>query len=343
MVKVVACPVSGEKLIRTEQDEVDGFSFLDIVDRVDNLPLDYYNNKRFQKEVFYLLTHSNTKIGFVLRFVVEELRAICGSLFDETFEIDKSVQGLRFKEVSFDQRNEQLAKIAREMYLHSKLEGIKGWRDEKYAIYDVKGVYVLLERAMAGLMGIITYGVHINGYVVDEATKTIKFWIPRRSATKPTWASMLDNIIAGGLGYPCTIYETVLKEAKEEANLDSAVIEANSKAAGVVSYLCFLNNLEEASFASESDFIVGEVEYIYDLKLPPTVTPIPNDGEVDSFNLLSLQQTVDALTNGEFKPNCALVMVDFLVRHGFITPENEPNYLKLVSRMHRALPFPTLN
>ncbi|QLL32472.1 hypothetical protein HG536_0C06410 [Torulaspora globosa] len=343
MVKVIPCPISGEKLVRTEEDESNGFSFLKIVNRVDKLPQDYSTNEKFQKEVFYLLTHTNVKIGFVLRFVVRELETICGPLFDETFEIDCSVQGLRFKEVGFEQRNEQLARIARQMFLHSKLEGIKGWRDEKYAIYDFSGPYVLLERAMAGLMGIITYGIHINGYVLDDATRTIKFWIPRRSATKSTWPLMLDNIIAGGLGYPCTIYETVFKEAKEEANIDRGFMESNVKAAGVVSYLCFLNDFQKADFSSESDFIVGEVEYIYDLKLPADIIPAPNDGEVDSFNLMSLQQTVNALVNGEFKPNCALVMVDFLVRHGFITPDNEPNYLQLVSRMHRTLPFPTIN
>ncbi|QLQ79992.1 hypothetical protein HG537_0C06410 [Torulaspora globosa] len=343
MVKVVRRPIGGERLVRTEEDESNGFSFLSIVNRVDKLPEDYSKNEKFQKEVFYLLTHTNARIGFVLRFVVRELETICGPLFDETFEIDYSVPGLRFKEVGFEQRNDQLARIARQMFLHSKLDGIKGWRDEKYAVYDSYGPYVLLERAMAGLMGIITYGIHINGYVLDETTGDIKFWIPRRSATKSTWPLMLDNIIAGGLGYPCTIYETVLKEAREEANLDRGFMESNVKAAGVVSYLCFFTDLQKADFSSESDFIVGEVEYIYDLKLPADVIPAPNDGEVDSFSLMSLQQTVNALVNEEFKPNCALVMVDFFVRHGYITPENEPNYLQLVSRMHRTLPFPTIN
>lgn len=343
MVKVVKCPVSGEKLVRTEEDELNGFSFVQIVDRVDRLPQDYATNENFQREVYHLLTHTNVKIGFVLRFVVQELKAICGPLFDKTFEIDEPAKGLRFKEVSFDRRNEQLAKIARQMFLHSKLEGVKGWRGEEYAVYDSSGPYILLERAMAGLMGIITYGIHMNGYVLDETTREIKFWIPRRSATKSTWPLMLDNIIAGGLGYPCTIYETVLKEAKEEANIDQGIIETNVKAAGVVSYLCFFGDLQTTTFSGESDFIVGEVEYVYDLKLPADVIPVPNDGEVDSFSLISLQQTVNALVSGEFKPNCALVMVDFLVRHGFITPNNEPNYLQLVSRMHRTLPFPTLN
>lgn len=343
MVKVVETPLEGERLVRTDEDEVNGFSWVQIVDRVDNLPLDYGSNEKFRENVYHLVTHTQIKVGFVLEFVVEELKAVCGSLFEDAFEADTALKELRFKNPSFDGRNAQLDKIAKEMYLHSQLEGIKGWRDEKYVVCDYDGPYVLLERAMAGLMGIITYGAHINGYVVDENTKSIKFWIPRRAATKPTWPLMLDNIIAGGLGYPCTIYETVLKESKEEANLDQEVIESNIKAAGVVSYLYFPVDIKDVTFKREADFIVGEAEYIYDLKLSVDIIPTPNDGEVDSFNLLTLEQTVKALVDGEFKPNCALIMVDFLVRHGYITPENEPKFLQLVTRMHRMLPFPTLN
>ncbi len=44
---------------------------------------------------------------------------------------------------------------------------------------------------------------------------------------------------------------------------------------------------------------------------------------------------------GEFKPNCALVLLDFFVRHGIVTAENEPDYIDIVSRLHRRVEFPT--
>jgi len=31
---------------------------------------------------------------------------------------------------------------------------------------------------------------------------------------------------------------------------------------------------------------------------------------------------------------------DFFIRHGIITPENEPNYVEISSRIHRTLEFP---
>jgi len=53
--------------------------------------------------------------------------------------------------------------------------------------------------------------------------------------------------------------------------------------------------------------------------------------------LLSIPEVLNALHNGEFKPNCGLILVDFLMRHGIITPETEPNYIEISWRMHRRL------
>jgi hypothetical protein len=43
-----------------------------------------------------------------------------------------------------------------------------------------------LERAACGLFGVVTFGVHINGYVEREGGE-ISVWVPRRSATKQTF------------------------------------------------------------------------------------------------------------------------------------------------------------
>lgn len=83
-----------------------------------------------------------------------------------------------------------------------------------------------------------------------------------------------------GLGYPYGIYETVLKESMEEANLEKSVIEDNIKATGSVSYLYFTGDISVTKFNKESDFIVGEVQYVYDLKLSEDI--IPNQTMVKS-------------------------------------------------------------
>lgn len=47
------------------------------------------------------------------------------------------------------------------------------------------------------------------------------------------------------------------------------------------------------------------------------------------------------MAEGQFKPNCAMVLLDFFVRHAILTPDNEADYAEIVSRLHRKLPFQT--
>ncbi|CAH02095.1 uncharacterized protein KLLA0_B03784g [Kluyveromyces lactis] len=331
-----------EVLIRSEKDKLNNFSFLPIIDKVDVFPRNYANNEHFQKNVYMLKSHTGVDIGFVLKLIVLEIREVCGDLATRLFTVNDDSMYVRFKPTSFQERDDLTEELCQLLRVKSKLECIKTWRDEKYAVYVEHEPYVLIERGLAGAFGIVTYGVHVNGFFRDSTSGEIKFWIPRRSATKPTWPSMLDNIVAGGIGHPHGIYETVLKECMEEATLSADVIEKNIKSVGSVSYLFFQGDIEEERFEHESAFITGEVEYIFDVELPPDVIPVPNDGEVEQFGIFGLQEVVDALKRGEFKPNCALIMVEFLIRHGYITPEIEPNYTEIISRMHRQLPFPVM-
>jgi hypothetical protein len=92
----------------------------------------------------------------------------------------------------------------------------------------------------------------------------------------------------------------------------------------------------------ETNLMQPECQYIYDLELPEDVIPKPGDDEVEEFYLWSIDEVKQAMENGEFKPNCALVVLDFLIRHGFLTNENDRDFIEIVSRLHRRLEFPTL-
>lgn len=37
---------------------------------------------------------------------------------------------------------------------------------------------------------------------------------------------------------------------------------------------------------------------------------------------------------------CALVLIDFLIHHGLIMPEEESGYIETLARLHRKLDFP---
>src|SRR5438045_5843313 len=54
--------------------------------------------------------------------------------------------------------------------------------------------------------------------------------------------------------------------------------------------------------------------YVYDLELSEDVMCKKNDEEVQDFQLMSIQDVRDSLLCREFKPNCALVLIYFLMR-----------------------------
>jgi hypothetical protein len=64
------------------------------------------------------------------------------------------------------------------------------------------------------------------------------------------------------------------------------------------------------------------------------------DGEVEGFELLALAEVAALVRDTTaLKPNCNLVVLDFLVRHGVVGPEH-PEYLEIVCGLHATLDPP---
>lgn len=76
-----------------------------------------------------------------------------------------------------------------------------------------------------------------------------------------------------------------------------------------------------------------DVLFCYDLKLPEDFVPKNQDGEVESFRLISVPHVANVIKETQFfKTNCSLVIIDFLFRHGFLCPEYA-GYLKLLQSL----------
>ena len=84
-------------------------------------------------------------------------------------------------------------------------------------------------------------------------------------------------------------------------------------------------------FNSKRDY---NVLFNYDLELPPDFRPVNADGEIAEFYLWPIERVIETVRNsGEFKFNCALVVIDFLVRHGLIFPDH-PDYEEILRGLH---------
>ena len=219
---------------------------------------------------------------------------------------------------------------------------LKGWRNERFPVYGPGGEVVLeVERSASAIFGIVTSGVQLLCYVEDEKGH-IRLWIAKRSEKKQTYPGMLDCTAAGALGEGKSPRSAMILEATEEASIDSGIIDAGMRSVGAISYFHMDGPLPAiGSESASAPFLLPEIEYLYELKLDQDIAPRTNDSEVEDFRLWDVDQVLEALSRGLFKPNSAVVVIDFFIRHGIITPETEPNYLEIIMRLHRRLPFPT--
>jgi len=150
-------------------------------------------------------------------------------------------------------------------------------------------------------------------------------WVARRSPTKQTWPGKLDQIVAGGISCGEGIQETLIRECAEEASIPDELAKTATPA-GCVSY-----------FFEDERGLFPEVQFVFDLQLPQNFQPVNSDGEVGEFYCWSIDKVKDKIATEEFKPNCALVVLDFLIRHGLITPDSEPHYVDFVCGSHSTL------
>ncbi|KAI8874221.1 hypothetical protein GQ42DRAFT_103612, partial [Ramicandelaber brevisporus] len=210
---------------------------------------------------------------------------------------------------------------------------LQGWRNELYPIYGTDGEPAfLIERCATPLFAFRTYGVHLNGYIRDASSGEIKMWVGRRSATKPTWPNMLDNIVGGGIAHhDGGVFKTLVKECSEEASIPSSLLADAKRTSMPVTYFV-RNHLGQSP----------ETQYIYDLEMPSDFEPRGEDGEVQGFMLMNVKELLESLRSGEWKPNCAAITIEFLVRNQFISEqdlEEGTTFEMLKKHLHRKLDY----
>lgn len=216
---------------------------------------------------------------------------------------------------------------------HSEMVSIPGARTKT----GKSPAPIRLERFAAPLFGICSRGAHLTAYVRDTEDRPdgtsggLRIWVARRGADLHTYPGMLDTTVAGGVKAEDTPLGCILAESDEEASLPYDYVQRHVVPTGVVTYV---------TQSRKTGQILPTILYVYDLELEEGMVALPKDGEVEGFYLMTVEEVTKAMMRGEFKPNCCLVMLDFFVRHGLVTEENERDYLEIVTRLRRRLPVP---
>lgn len=204
-------------------------------------------------------------------------------------------------------------------------------RNERYAVTDAWGRAPMLEmdRGAVPTFGVRAYGVHMNGLVRHRDSTFM--WIAKRNPKKATWPGKLDNMVAGGQPAGLGLFENLIKEAYEEAGL-SAIEVQGAQPVGAITYAYEI-----------AEGLKPDTQFCYDLELPFEFVPEPQDHEVAGFELMPIEEVARIVRDTEeFKPNCDLVIIDFLLRHGFLSPDEEPDYAAIAQGLRTKLPEATL-
>ncbi|THD21886.1 Nudix hydrolase 20 chloroplastic [Fasciola hepatica] len=141
---------------------------------------------------------------------------------------------------------------------------------QDYGVYigDRQQPLLRLERSASSLLGVVRYGVHVNGYFIkcsselnginnsksngsavgngkspsstvsktsvrdqplsEHDPSSVMMWLGMRSLNKPTWPGMLDNIAAGGLTFGLDALSCARKECQEEASVPEELLNTMS-------------------------------------------------------------------------------------------------------------------
>ncbi len=270
----------------------------------------------YRPERFLPLLHGAARIGLVRRDHADALRR-----FPQVFAVsDDAVRLIAVGD--FAMLSAAIDRVVEQLVADGL---VPKWRNEFFAVTTRWGSAPLfkLDRGAVAFFGVRAYGVHLNGYVQDGGP--LRLWIGRRAPDKKVAPDKLDNLVAGGIGNAHSLFETLAKEAQEEADMPAGLI-ARAMPVGAVSY-----RMETREGARD------DVLFVYDLDVPGDFVPRNTDGEIAAFQLMAAADVIERVrASDDFKFNVNLVLIDFALRRGLVTPD-DPEYLDLVTGLRRPL------
>lgn len=268
------------------------------------------------KDYGYFYDHKGQVLGRPRKDFMDILRGEYADVFHEKQPYHMS---LYEKFTTFEERSLIINDVMND--IQKKYSFFPLWRSETWraAADFYSPAEFNIERGCVAHFGFKAWGVHVNGFVRKK--EGLYIWVAKRAAHKAAWPSRLDQIVAGGQPADISPMENVIKEAEEEAGIPHPMALA-AKSVGAISYIVDWQGLHRDEM------------FVFDLELPEDFIPKPVDGEVESFTLMPVSKVMDIVEHTEqFKDNCALVLIDFFIRHGLLTPSH-PDYLKIVKALH---------
>ncbi|KAK2611592.1 hypothetical protein N8I77_004925 [Diaporthe amygdali] len=292
------------------------FTNLQLVERVDSWPYfakDRDAYRRHMQNYHYLLIEGYDKpLGYVHNQFVEEID------WPDYWNIDSEKRLLTLVSATgFETRSRLMNETLRKNHDSQKVPELARWSAEDFPIYSATGEHVLtMNGCGVDMFGIVNFSVHMIGWVMTA--EGVKIWVSRRAMTRMSYPGMLDNTVGGSLLVGEKPIDGIVRECEEEICLDPTYTRANIKPCGTNSFQLTLTD-------SPLTACQHQVQYLYEIELRQEIVPKIGDGEVSELHLKTIDEVREAMKNGEFKLSYNMTYLAFLIRHGYINAENEPD------------------
>ncbi|CEH19076.1 Thiamine pyrophosphokinase [Ceraceosorus bombacis] len=203
---------------------------------------------------------------------------------------------------------------------------LDGWRDELYDVYASTN-------SADGISSVLFADLYRNGkwplYDVYASTNSadgissVLFADLHRSGKWPVDRSL--DVSASPASQPffalersaCALFG-VATECAEEAGWPEELVRPRLQQVIFTSYFYQTETEHE-----EGGWIQPEVEFTYALELPKEAIPTPEDGEAESFELMSIHDCLRTMRAGAWKANTAPILLQFLLLNNLLHVEDE--------------------
>lgn len=270
---------------------------------------------RFDPDRFVpLSSHRNKRFGWIASENLKHL--VPYSDFFDIFENKVILAPFSKREAT-----EAMDVVCRDLYNRGILQT---WRNEPYKVaqrFNDDPLFII-DRGAVAFFGIRSFGVHLNGYV--KTKDGLKMWVAKRANDRLVSPGKYDNMVAGGQPANLSLQENLIKEGFEEAGIAQVLME-QARPVGMISY-CMQSRVG----------LKPDVMFCYDLEVPEDFIPQNQDGEAQSFHLMNMEEVSEIVRKtDDFKLNCNLVVLDFLIRHGVLNPDETDEYAEICAGLTR--------
>lgn len=174
------------------------------------------------------------------------------------------------------------------------------WRNEQLRVLSHNGTAIAtVERGAVRVLGLETRAVHLVGWIPGE-----RMWVQKRSSTKPNNPGMWDTLMGGMVAAQDSLPQALARETWEEAGL--RVDELHALRHG--GHIDFARPSREGGGRG---YMRERIDW-FCAQVPEGIEPVNQDGEVERFEVWSMEQVRAGLLQGQFTQEAGLVIAGFL-------------------------------